>query len=302
MNNINKISFCNGEKIINTNTGKYIIKEGNNSNIYNYLRSRGFNNFLDVEKSINNNEVYLYRNDNLKKEDKAIDLVNVFSMLHIKTTSYKEINLDKIKQVYEDTNRKLDELFRYYYNLQDKIESKVYMSPAEYLLIRNISNIYKFLNKSKYYIEKWYNLKIKQTRERIVLLHNNISLNNFIDDKDLLLKNWDKSKKDWVVYDFYNFYRNNYKDLEFSSLFSIYQSKYKFSIDEVLLFKSLVYKVWKIELNSSNYNNCVMVNDLVIYLEKTNNLFLEYDKKQQEADKDKFKEKNNNIESSSNKE
>ena len=63
MNNINKISFCNGEKIINTNTGKYIIKEGNNSNIYNYLRSRGFNNFLDVEKSINNNEIYLYRNE-----------------------------------------------------------------------------------------------------------------------------------------------------------------------------------------------------------------------------------------------
>ncbi|MBQ2639937.1 MAG: hypothetical protein IJF92_04150 [Bacilli bacterium] len=290
IDHIKSYSFNNGENIIKTNNGQYIVKEkiGNKKELYSYLRNRNFTNFLDL-KNDDVYEIYPYKEDNINKPDKAIDLVYILCMLHIKTTTYKEINLDRIKEVYESFNTELNDLYNYYYNIQDYIESKVYMAPAEYLLIRNISTIYEMLNISKKNIDKWYKIKEKQNKERVVLLHNNISINNFIDAEEKVLKNWDSSTKDWVVYDFYNFYRNDYKYLEFSSLFEIYQKKYKYTEEEYLLFKALVFKIWKVKLNSSNYDNCVKVNDLIIYIEKTKKLLSKNNQKEQETNKDKFK-------------
>lgn len=300
--NIGGYKNNNGENIIKTNKGQFLIKEkiGNKKELYDYLYNRNFTNFLDLE---NNDiyEIYPYKKDNMNISDKAIDLVYILSMLHTKTTTYQETNLDKIKKIYEEFTSKINYLNVYYHNMQDYIESKVYMSPAEYLLIRNISYVYKMLNISKINIDKWYNLKSKQNRERVVLLHNNVSINNFIDTKNKELKNWDYYTRDCVVYDFYKFYRNDYKQLEFSSLFEIYQKKYKYTKEEKLLFLALITKIWKVKLDDNNYDNCIKINDLVVYVNKTNKFILEDNQKQQKANKDEFKDKNYNIESSSNK-
>ena len=302
INHIKKYSFNNGETLIKTNDGEYLIKEkiGNKEELYNYLRNRNFTNFLDLEEN-DIYEIYPYKKDDVSKSDKAIDLVYIMSMLHTKTTTYQELNLDRVKEVYEEFNDELSYLNTYYHNMQDYIETKIYMSPAEYLLIRNISSIYKMLELSKKNIDEWYTIKTKQYKERIVLIHNNISINNFIDLDNKELKNWDSSSKDWVVYDFYKFYKNDYKYLEFISLFEIYQTKYKYTKEEMLLFKALILKVWKLELNSSNYDNCVKTNDLIIYINKTKKLLSKENQEEQKTNNEKFNNQNNNIESSSDK-
>ena len=300
---INKYSFINGEEIIETDNGKFFVKKKNDDTkeLYNYLSSRKFNNYLKLEEDNKDVEIYSYKDDNVKTSDKAIDLVYLLSMLHIKTTTYREVNLDEVKRIYENVNDEINALNIYYHKLQDEIETKVYMSPAEYLLIRNISIIYKMLVLSKESIDKWYSIKIKQNRERVVLVHNNVSINNFIDTDKLIFKNWDKALKDYVVYDFYSFYKNDYKNLEFNSLFDLYQRKYKYSEDEMLLFNSLINKVWIVNMDSSNYDNTVKVNDLITYIKKTNKFLLKNNHEEQKTNKNEFYKENDNIQSSSNK-
>jgi len=288
---INKYDYYHGDEIISTDDGDYFVKKmnGNEKYLYDYLLSRNFKNFLDITNNYDDQyKLYQYRTDNVSIEDKAIDLVNLLSLLHIKTTTYREIDLDNVKKIYETVNEELDYLDTYYHNMQDFIETRIYMSPAEYLLIRNISSIYYMLSISKTNINKWYEIKSYKKKERVVLAHNNLSLNNFIDSGIPVFKNWENAKKDFAVYDFYKFYRNNYNDLEFSSLFEIYQSKYKFTDDELILFKAFVFKIWKVEFTKSNYDNCVIVSNLITYMNKTFEFFLEEDKEDEKTNDDKL--------------
>ena len=85
------------------------------------------------------------------------------------------------------------------------------MSPAEYLLIINISKIYSLLNYAKNKLNEWY--KNKETKERHVLLNNNLKLENFIISENNYLINWNKAKRGNVIYDFINLYKNEYFNL-----------------------------------------------------------------------------------------
>lgn len=107
-------------------------------------------------------EVYPYITEKeITKEDKAIDLAYTLSLLHTKTTTYQNIDLDKVKEIYEESINQLNYLNSYYHDLQDYIESKQYMAPGEYLLIRNVSRIYMLLEFSRQMLEKWYDEKQK---------------------------------------------------------------------------------------------------------------------------------------------
>ena len=295
---IKRYKYINGNRILETDTGKYEIKEKTNNikEIYEYLDSKNFNNYLNIENNFDDPyEIYAYIEDNTNSKDKAIDLVYLLAILHNKTTIYQETNNDNTQKLFETLVNKIVYLNTYYNKLQDEIETKIYMSPAEYLLIRNISKIYNSINYSRYNVEQWYKIKKDNNKERIVLNHNNISLDNFISKNKKILKNWDKSKKDYVIYDFYKFYRNNYNELEFSSLFNIYQTKYKFTEEEILLFKALIFMPWKVELKDNNYNNCINVNNLLEYIEKTQTTYLEKNKKNQKTNNDKLDKQDNNV-------
>lgn len=282
-----RISYKNNTKMIETDKGKFAIKlkDNNNNRIYEYLKSRNFHSFLPLEnKEEDPIEIYSYIEERkLSAEDKAIDLVYVLSMLHIKTTTYQEIDLDKTKETYEQTLEKISYLNIYYHDLQDYIENKIYMSPAEYLLMRNISRIYATLNYAKETIEIWYQEKIKLKRERLVQLHNDVSLDHFLETENSYLINWHKSQKGIVIYDFLNFYQNEYLILEMNSLFDLYQSKYQYTKEEKLLFLSLLAIPWKIEFKDSNYINTLNVRKLVTYLLKSQQLILKENEKNQKA-------------------
>lgn len=288
-----KYQYIGKTRVIDTKNGKYIIKKKTNDkkDIYDYLDSRGFSNYLKLENSYDEAyEIYRYiDNREINDEDKAIDLVYILSMLHIKTTTYRAVVLDDVKNIYEQINNNINYLLLYYRDLQDYIESKVYMSPGEYLLIRNISAFYNVLELSKNSINKWYDVKKNMKKERVVLLHNNLELNHFLEGEEKVLINWDRAYKDYVVYDFLDFYRNEYLNIEMNSLYEIYQSKYRYTYDEKLLFFSLLFLPWKVEFNDTNYNNTVKINKLVRYIYKTMEFISKENEKYEEANKEKLK-------------
>ncbi len=291
---LNKIGYKGHSKIIDTDKGKFVLKEKRNnlSEIHNYLSLKKYYSYLPITNDYNDNyELYPFIEEVCTDcSSKAVDLIYELSMLHVKTTTYEEVNLDEIKKIYEDTNKQIDYLYKYYLDLQDYIEGNVYMAPSEYLLIRNISNIYKMLNFSKEKINEWYQETEKLKKQRYVLLNNNLKLDHFLEGKNNYFINWDKAKRGIVVYDFLNFFHNNYLDLDMKSLYDLYQAKYPFTKDEKNLFLALLAIPFKIDFKDSNYVNTLKVKNLVIYLNKVLVFISEENEKYQEIDEYKFKE------------
>ena len=133
----------NGNVIIaDTNIGKVAIKKNKNKDyIYKYLDDRNFNYYPEILE----NEKYIvsrYIEDiNIPKEQKIMDLMDLISLMHSKTTHYKTISEDEYKKIFEDLSNNYEYLTEYYNDLISLIDEKVFMSPSEYLLARNINAI-----------------------------------------------------------------------------------------------------------------------------------------------------------------
>ncbi len=283
---IKNISYKGNSRIINTNKGKYVLKEKKNNlqEIFEYLNLKKYYNYLPITNNYTDTyEIYPYIEESpTDNASKAIDLIYNLGMLHVKTTTYEEVNLDEIKKLYEDTNARIDYLYKYYLDLQDYIESNVYMAPAEYLLIRNISMVYRLLAFSKEKLNAWYQEKEKLKKERYVLLNNNLKLAHFIESENNYFINWSKAKRGIVIYDFLNFFHNNYLDLDMKSLYDLYQSKYRYTSDEENLFLALLAIPEEINFKSTNYINTIKVKNLVVYLNKVMVFISEEDEKDKE--------------------
>ena len=256
-------------KIIINNKIKQL-KKREKKELYNYLKTKNFHNFLEPIEEDRTYEIYLNTPDILPKKDKAIELMSVIALLHNKTTTYEDLNINKIKEIYEKYKQEIFKIKDYYYSLQDRFEDNIYLLPAEYLLLRNISNIYKLINKSEELLDKWYVLKQNDFKIRKCLLHQNLNIDNLKQiNNELFLTNWDNYKEDLVIYDFINFYKNEYKTIEMTSLFDLYLSKYPLNNTEITLLLSILAIPPKVLFNKTNYENTVNIKYLTIYVEKT---------------------------------
>ncbi len=287
-----KYRYINKTCILYTDNEKYVIKNRkrlDKDKLYDYLLSRDFSFFLYPENDLSDDfEIYAYLDEvNIKKEEKAKDLMYVISDLHNRTTSYKNADLDKIKEIYEEKSAEIEYLFNYYNDLEEVFIMHVYNSPGEYLLLRNIDKIYNTLNYSKFLLDEWYKLVENNTKMRITLIHNRLKLDHFIDNKDAKLINFDYAEYNNPIYDFVYFYKNHYKELDMDSLYQIYQHKFRFTKEEELLFFIELIIPSKIKFTDNNYTNCLMVYDLNKYLDTTRDFIL----KQQEKDQKRYNTK-----------
>lgn len=278
---IKRLTIKNKTKILDTNRGTLVFKNKDNNinltNTFNYLESRAFNNYAKRVFENNNYDVYEYINGyNEPNEQKILDLINLLTILHYKTTFYKEVDIDYFKEIYENTINKIEYIYNYYTDIISLIETSIYMSPVEYLIARNISKIYESLNYSKKNINKWYELVKDKRRIRVVNIHNNLSLEHYIKSDKPYLISWEKSKIDNPIYDLYNLYLNHYLDFDFNELFINYESKYPLLNEERILLFSLLTIPWKFEFNDTEYNLCKNARKLFDYLYKTEKLVTEY--------------------------
>ena len=130
--------------IIDTDDDRYVLKENKHKdNIYRYLKSRNFDYLPTVVTNIDEDYIITRYEDNIEMpvEQKVNDMIDLLALLHSKTSFYKEVDNDEYKKIYEDLNNNVLYLYSFYSDMITVIESKVYMSPSQYLLARNITKI-----------------------------------------------------------------------------------------------------------------------------------------------------------------
>lgn len=274
----NKYLNIGKSTIINTDKGKFVFKQGNiNRQILDYLKSR---NFDYMPKSINSIDDNYRINEYIEEykipdEQKIIDLIHLVSLLHNKTTHYKEIDSEYYEEIYDDISGNVEYLYGYYTDIITLIESKVYMSPAEYLLATNINKVYNMIKLCDIKLQKWHDTIKEKKKQRNVVLHNNLSLDHFFRNDNSYLISWDKSKIDSPVFDIYKLYKKHALDFDFSYILTEYENNYPLFEDEKLLFETLIIMPDIIEFNNNNYENCKKVRKFIDFLEKTEEIVKE---------------------------
>lgn len=280
-NNLHPRKYTKKNKVIivDTETGKYRIKEktNNNKEILQYLKTRNFNYIPEIISEEENYEIAPYiENFDIPKEQKILDLIDLVSLLHNKTTHYKETTEDDYKEIYEDLNNNIEYLYTYYIDIITIIETKVYMSPSEYTLARNISKIFKILEFTKQELEIWYNIVKQKNKKRLVVLHNNLELDHIINNETNYLISWDKTKIDLPIFDIYKLYLKHSLEFEFGEILKRYEKNYPLYEDERKLFFILILLPPKIEFNQTEYQNTKKIGKMIDYLYKTENLISPY--------------------------
>lgn len=259
--------------IANINDKKYAIKDKSNDNIksiYEYLSSRNFNYFPKLIVNNDKYDIYEYIEEvDNPIEQKAYDMIDLISLLHNKTTYYREMDIDEYKEIYESVSYKINSRMNYYNNLMNMIEREMFMSPSHYLIARNISKIFGSLDYSKKNINEWYDLVKTKGKKRLVTLYNNTDLNHVIRNKDLYLLSWDKSKTGIPIYDIYNFYFKYYKVLDFKDLLKHYEARYPLLEEEKKLFNILISIPDEIDFKSNEMDNCKNVKKIIDYIYKS---------------------------------
>lgn len=263
---VNKYTIKGKTIIIDTNSGKYVLKKDNNMNLYKYLESRNFKYFPSVLEHDNNNALYEYINEvDYDEEEKAFDLIHYVALLHSKTSYYKEIDFDEYKKIYENLSNQIDYIYNYYLDVINIIETKVYMSPSEYLIARNISKIFSCIFYCKRNIGEWYELVKDKKRKRVVTLHNNLDTSHLLKNKETYLISWSNSKVDMPIYDFVLFYRKRELDFDFVKLLEEYERIYPLLKEEKKLLLILISIPDKLTISNNEYN---MVKKVRKFLDK----------------------------------
>ncbi len=227
--------------IIDSTSGSYVVKEKSDnkvSQIYNYLLSRNFDYFpklADYDRDDVNIFEYIDETS-LPKDQKAMDMVDLVSLLHNKTTYYKEITEDKYKEIYENLKNNILYSKNYYDNIYNIIINEIYPSPSHYLLLRNIYKIFSALDYCEESLDNWFDKTKDDLKERVALIHNNLETDHFIKgDKDYLIS-WEHAKIDSPILDLINFYQKEYLNLDFEVLLKKYLKNYPLKDNELDLF------------------------------------------------------------------
>lgn len=257
--------------ITTSNHNKYVAKKNNRkADSFEYLQTRNFNNFPKIYSHLNDEILLMdYIEDSkIPREQKLQDLVYLDSILHNKTTFYKDVDDDYIKGIYEGVLERQNTIYQYYNELQNVIELEVYMSPSNYLLVRNISLIYMSLNQSKKYIEEWYRLISEKHKVRYAYIHGNLEEQHLIENDNLYFISWDHSRIDLPIYDLETFYRKNFINISLKEILEIYESKYPLNQEEYLLLIALLLIPKKIDITSKEYDKVKKVTELILYTDK----------------------------------
>jgi len=265
--------------IADTNVGKVTIKKNKNKDyIFNYLDTRNFNYYPEIIEE-DDYIVSKYIEDiDIPREQKIVDLVDLVSLMHSKTTHYREISEDEYKKIYEDLSNNFEYLAEYYNDIISLIDEKVFMSPSEYLLARNISFIFSSIELGKGYVDNWLNTINGLNKMRVSIVHNNLDLSHYIKNSRDFLISWDKSKVDIPVFDLYNLYNHHYLDFDFYELLKRYENVYPLKKYELELFFILITMPSKIEFDDTEYNMCVKISNEIDRLYKSHALIEEYKK------------------------
>ncbi|MBR4672729.1 MAG: hypothetical protein IKO78_06010 [Bacilli bacterium] len=276
---IRKIEKIDNLTIIATENNTYCVKKNKNKNIielFNYLKAKDFNNYLNI-KLIDDYEISNYiKQVNGNDNEKLTELAYILAMLHAKTTYYSIFSIDEIKGKYEKLTDQIIDTKAYYEKLFDDNVILNYPHPSMFLLIRNISLILISLDKSKNYLDKWYELIKNKNSIRKVINHNYLKVSNLLTGDNSYLINWYKSIKDSPIYDIESLFKENFKIIDMVDIFDIYRSKYQLLEEEIYLLATRLLLIDKLNPIKSDYINTIEVRKKIDYLSKVNSFLKHY--------------------------
>lgn len=277
-------------KTINVNSmqGNFVIKPAKKDiiSLFSYLNSRSFYNYPKVIAKDDDYITYEYLKElETPKEQQLLDLILVVAKLHNKTVYFKEVTEDKYKEIYDNIKDNVIYLRDYYSGIYDEAFNEIYISPAKYNFLLN----YSLLNNDLAFIldelDEWFNLVKESNKQRVCLIHNNLSLEHFVKGMDSYLISWDKYTFDTPVMDIVNLYHNEYLTCDFSGILKEYLKNFKLSVDEEKLLFILLSLPDKVDFDDSEFNNTINVANLVDYIKRTEKLIRPYyTEKQKEED------------------
>ena len=260
MPKITKIEYRGKLKYVTLDGRKFVIKEKKRYDIdkvYQYLEDHGINHFIKPCEIREKELVFPYIESSLlEKEEKAERLIYVLSLWQNKTTIYKKLDMDLIKENYEEKKRRIAYLFSYYHDLQDAIETHVYMAPSEYLFIRNVSMIYSSLFYASHFLEEWYQEVQKNKNMRFTYCHGKCELSHFSGGQEGCFISLEKAHLGYVWEDFLFFYQKHLQELDMISLYHFYQHKYPYRKEEKLFFFFVLSLPPKIDLYPNSFQKC----------------------------------------------
>ena len=269
----NKYTYKGKTIIFETKNNKYVYKENNNLELFNYLSSRNFNNY---PKIIDTN-ISEYINDTIySDEERSLDLISLIASLHNKTSYYKDVTKDKYKEIYDNILSNVKHLQETYNNYFDQFFKELYQSPSHYLFLRNYSKLKNNLAFVNHELDNWYDLIKDKNDVRISVIHNNLSLDHFIkSDKDYLIS-WDKATKDIPILDIVKLYKKEYFNLNFDNLLKQYFNKYPLKEDEQKLLFILISLPDEITFGKDEFKSVINIRNNLDYIYKTEQLIRPY--------------------------
>lgn len=258
-----KIKKIGKATIVDTQTEKIVIKKSHiDDKILTYLKSRNFDYFPTIIENKDYNITKYIEDYKIPNEQRMEDLVKLISLLHNKTTHYKNIDIEKNEKIYRQLIDNINYLYSSYTDRITLIESKVFMSPSDLLFSANITHLYNTLDNSKKKLEQWYNLIKNKDKERNVIIHNNLKLDHFIRNKKSYLINWDKSKIDSPVFDLYKLHINE-PAFNFNEILKEYEKNYPLLEDEKILLELLIEIPEDISFTGTEYEKIIKINNIL---------------------------------------
>ena len=262
--------------IVATNKEKFVVSNNfNNNYIFDYLSTRMFNFYPEIII----NDKYLvtkYIEDKIiPREQKINDLIDLMSLLHSKTSYYKNIT-DEYLIMYDELENNYNYLYEYYQKIIDDIDNSIFLSPSKYLIARNITLILDSLNLGRYYLERWKEKISKLDKMRVSVINNDLSLSNYKRDDKPYIINWSKSKIDIPIFDLYKL--NSNEDIDIYEVLKRYEKKYQLKNGEKELLIVLLFMPNKIDITNNEYNMCKNIKREINRLIKVHKLNRQYEK------------------------
>ena len=266
--------------ILETTSGDFIIKEKNKdlNELYNYLISRGFDNFPKlIDSSRKDLNVFEYVDTiNMPKEQMCDDIIDLIASLHNKTSYFKEVSEDKFKSIYEDIKSNISFLKNYYDTMYEIGFSEEFMSPATYLFMRNFYKINAALDFCDREINEWYELIKGESKIRVSVVHNNLSIEHFLKGNKEVLISWDNYLIDTPIIDIVKLYKNEYLNMNFSEVLERYFYKFPLLPYEQKLLFVLITMPPEIKMINDEFNKCKNISKVIDYVFKTEDLIRPY--------------------------
>ena len=246
-----------------------VIKKRNDRvlELYDYLDTRGFNNYPKVISSDSDIIESEYINETKYHEiTKGVELIKTVADLHYKTLFFKEVSKNKYRTIYDKLSGNIEYLKEYYENMISSIEEEVFMSPSHYLFARNYTIIDSSLKYALKSLKIWFKKVEGKSKERVCVIHNNLSFDHFIKGDKNYLISFDNSLVDTPILDLYTFYRKEGFKIDFKYLIGIYEEKIKLLDEEKLLLNVLISIPPKIIEVNDEYLNTLNIKNTFNYM------------------------------------